>query len=279
MLINCDECGGQVSDKADICPHCGANSEIFLGPRLRCTECGASVRSAHKSCSECGAPRRFFEVLSGASRKPKPEIPSVVEAYVPLDEEKNGANGAFNRGRTTSGLWARYCAKQIDAALFLLPAVLATQVTVMIAVPNMVDYNGEFSGPWQVYGVITLFYVAIIEAISISAFRSTIGKALAGISITAASGGRLNLWRSVARSIRVVIQGLGLGIPLIALITQIVAFQYVQKNGAAGWDKDANASYLSKPIGSLRWFFLIAFSICGLGLMVALSVAGNMSSY
>ena len=41
-LIECDECGNQVSDRAETCPHCGApvsgNSNIVQGRRVRTIE-------------------------------------------------------------------------------------------------------------------------------------------------------------------------------------------------------------------------------------------------
>ena len=47
-LVKCGECGGQVSDKAAACPHCGA-------PVLRCPNCGAHVLDKVAPCPQCGA--------------------------------------------------------------------------------------------------------------------------------------------------------------------------------------------------------------------------------
>lgn len=48
MLIDCSECGKQVSDKASSCPHCGApvesksglNLDLLLGS-VKCPACGS----------------------------------------------------------------------------------------------------------------------------------------------------------------------------------------------------------------------------------------------
>lgn len=32
MLKNCSECGGQVSDTATVCPHCGAPAKEVMSP-------------------------------------------------------------------------------------------------------------------------------------------------------------------------------------------------------------------------------------------------------
>lgn len=51
-LINCDECGNQVSDKASVCPKCGAP----IIQRIICPECKSRVSAKSIVCSECGAP-------------------------------------------------------------------------------------------------------------------------------------------------------------------------------------------------------------------------------
>lgn len=52
MLINCSECGREVSDKAKACPHCGnpINSEIKKNNAL-----------SHMPCPKCGANWHTFD--------------------------------------------------------------------------------------------------------------------------------------------------------------------------------------------------------------------------
>lgn len=49
-LINCKECGGQISDTASFCPHCGApvSKDVF------CPDCGAKVPEGDSFCPQCG---------------------------------------------------------------------------------------------------------------------------------------------------------------------------------------------------------------------------------
>lgn len=49
-LINCKECGGQMSDSASFCPHCGAPvaKDVF------CPECGTKVSADARFCPHCG---------------------------------------------------------------------------------------------------------------------------------------------------------------------------------------------------------------------------------
>lgn len=55
-LIQCKNCGNEVSDRALVCPHCGnhliddENSTIF------CEECGTEIPIGVESCPKCGCP-------------------------------------------------------------------------------------------------------------------------------------------------------------------------------------------------------------------------------
>lgn len=50
-LINCKECGREISDQAISCPHCGAPvvREIF------CQKCGTRIPADTRYCPTCGA--------------------------------------------------------------------------------------------------------------------------------------------------------------------------------------------------------------------------------
>ena len=50
-LIKCSECGKEISDKAKVCPHCGAENDIIY-----CPECGKQLSSKATICPNCGCP-------------------------------------------------------------------------------------------------------------------------------------------------------------------------------------------------------------------------------
>lgn len=62
-LIQCRKCGGEVSDKAKACPHCGelltdGAAENLLEERspIICEECGNKIPEGTKACPKCGCP-------------------------------------------------------------------------------------------------------------------------------------------------------------------------------------------------------------------------------
>ncbi len=50
-LIDCPECGGKVSDKAESCPSCG-----YVISEIKCEECGKMMKKGTKVCPSCGCP-------------------------------------------------------------------------------------------------------------------------------------------------------------------------------------------------------------------------------
>lgn len=57
-IINCPECGKEISDKAEKCIYCGKVFEENIEPIQKqiCTECGAELDNDATICSQCGCP-------------------------------------------------------------------------------------------------------------------------------------------------------------------------------------------------------------------------------
>lgn len=60
-LINCPECGKEISDKAERCPGCGKDLKELLRvnadkPSALCEECGAEISEGSSTCPNCGCP-------------------------------------------------------------------------------------------------------------------------------------------------------------------------------------------------------------------------------
>ena len=59
-LVECPECGNQVSDRAKACPRCGFPIESdFEKASIRyCTSCGSKLNPEALTCEVCGAPAK-----------------------------------------------------------------------------------------------------------------------------------------------------------------------------------------------------------------------------
>ena len=55
-MINCPNCGQDVSEKAKKCIHCGVELIKETQKELKCVECGAILEEKAESCPQCGCP-------------------------------------------------------------------------------------------------------------------------------------------------------------------------------------------------------------------------------
>lgn len=92
-LIQCRECGKEISAAASVCPHCGAPviKEIF------CSKCGKKIPENSEFCPECGCPLR--PATPGNSGKKDRVTTALLGIFL-------GSIGIhyFYLGKTTAGL-------------------------------------------------------------------------------------------------------------------------------------------------------------------------------
>lgn len=55
-LINCENCGKEISDKAKVCPQCGNTICLEVVEKTICEECQAEIPSGSDVCTNCGCP-------------------------------------------------------------------------------------------------------------------------------------------------------------------------------------------------------------------------------
>ena len=53
-LINCKNCGAEISDKAKVCPKCGQSVNVDVTPAPICPECSEKIQEGAKVCPNCG---------------------------------------------------------------------------------------------------------------------------------------------------------------------------------------------------------------------------------
>lgn len=67
-LINCSECGNEISDQASSCPKCGAPVKKSV-QMVYCKRCGNPIPSDARHCSECGFDQVAGTLSSNNSKK------------------------------------------------------------------------------------------------------------------------------------------------------------------------------------------------------------------
>jgi uncharacterized membrane protein YhaH (DUF805 family) len=67
-ITQCSECGGKVSTRATVCPHCGCPVE----PQITCPDCGEEMAASLVACPVCGGPIAVPETPEKPSEPPAP---------------------------------------------------------------------------------------------------------------------------------------------------------------------------------------------------------------
>ena len=113
------------------------------------------------------------------------------------------------------------------------------------------------------------------EALLLSLFGTTPAKWLFGIRVAHPGGNLLSFAAALNRSFLVFVQGVGFGIPFVALFTQLFAYRRLTKTGTTLWDTSATAVVLHKKWGVFRALACTAAVFAVLILISALNAAGK----
>lgn len=124
-------------------------------------------------------------------------------------------------------------------------------------------------------GVVLYLIWLPAETVFLSLFGTTPAKWLFGIRVAHPGGDLLSFSEALNRSFLVFVQGVGLGIPFVALFTQLFAYRRLAKTGTTLWDTSASAVVLHKKWGVFRAIVCTTAVFGVLILISALNAAGN----
>ena len=117
-----------------------------------------------------------------------------------------------------------------------------------------------------------------VEVLFVAVFATTPAKWIFGISVRRADGNNLSLVESFVRSIRVWVQGMGGGLPLVVLITNYFSYRRLVENGSTSWDQSVGVLVVHRRWSVLRWVAVLAtlfMSFLVISIIVVLSRAQN----
>ncbi|MDX8431244.1 MAG: RDD family protein [Candidatus Algichlamydia australiensis] len=147
--------------------------------------------------------------------------------------------------------WIRFWARMLDYSLisyFLFFLSGITQIPFALVAPMYIPFVG------------TLLWV-FIEALFLSTWGRTPGKWLFRICIHMEGGGKPSYRQALARSFGVWWMGLGAALPIISIITMIVANVKLSNLGETSWDRLYNFEVEHKKIGFFRTFIAILYFV------------------
>lgn len=160
--------------------------------------------------------------------------------------------------------WVRYWARTIDIYIF---GVIIGFVIGIVSIFEEVAWQ-LLELPSTVLGVLIICLCPFIEAIFLSNWGATPGKWMMNTKVLNKHGEHLSYTESLIRSFRVVWQGLGLGIPLVSLVTLIISYTNLKSNSITNWDANLETAVIHKKIGVTRILITILVVIVILALVV-----------
>jgi len=133
----------------------------------------------------------------------------------------------------TATPWSRFWARFLDTNIWAIPAAILLYILLPRGVWNFLRLE---SAEYLQY-LASIPFIVLFDAICMSIFGQSPGKAILGIRLTNQDGTRLTFFEVVKRDFSLFLRGFGLGIPIVALITLIWSFVKVNGRDQAGWDR------------------------------------------
>lgn len=169
--------------------------------------------------------------------------------------------------------WRRLFARTVDLgtagfALFLL-VIFAFGATMP---QQAAGFAKAIENPIIASVVLCLIWLPV-ETLLLSLFGATPAKWLFGIKVEHPGGNLLSFAEALKRSFLVFVQGLGGGIPLVALFTQLFAYRRLTRTGTTLWDTSVSAVMLHKKWGVLR---ALSCTVVVLSVLILISVLNTI---
>lgn len=205
-----------------------------------------------------------------------PSVPSPTS--VPTTRTKGPSNPDGVAGGAVAspvaGPWARFWARSLD--MFVSVSLLAF-IGGMV-VPSLAEPGSVLEGQQGdlILGLVLLPVSMVVDAGIYTMFGNTLGKWIAGVKVLSSDGRKLPFKDYLWRNLGVYVQGYGLGLPLVSLVTLIYSWNKASKGEDLGWDRSKNRACFGINNSLIRNFVTAAIWIA---LFVGLNALGTIDQY
>lgn len=207
---------------------------------------------------------------------PPPPLPMMPDASNASEPQALATSAAMTPWLTSPvAPWRRYGARILDTTINGYIGMFAVGMVWYTFAPASADaFFGIFTTPGGVLldVIATLILAGLVGALLIGTTGTTIGKAIFGIKVVHLAEDRpIGIGGALKREASVYVFGLGLGIPIVALVAMIVAFNKLKAEGDTSWDAGAQR-VLYRPGGTLQ----TTLNVFGAVLVVLVLVINRM---
>ncbi|MBK8906921.1 MAG: RDD family protein [Rhodospirillales bacterium] len=170
--------------------------------------------------------------------------------------------------------WRRYGARMLDTSLngsimFLLIAVAFYAIAPASADEFFLFFEAD--GARIVDAVLTAIFASFLNGSLIGVSGFTLGKWIFGVKVTRLDGTKLGIGAGLSRDFTVLLKGLGLGIPVVALFTLWFSYKALSKNKSTSWDQ-GNYIVWHRPSGTSQYVLNVV------GILLTVIVLGGLNA-
>ena len=162
--------------------------------------------------------------------------------------------------------WVRFWARMLDSSTIMLLIGAAMLYFVPLGKYIIAYFGSTF------FSVIKFLFWTFIEALFISRLGWTPGKWLLNIRVLKSDGSKLSYLQALNRTLLVMLLGGGLFIPVITLITNIISYSALKRNGITKWDEKLDVTVTHGKIEPYR-IIMAAVIIVGVPLLHGILIA------
>lgn len=234
---------------------------------------------------------RAYEVLSDSAKREEYDATLIENERNQVDADaapyakkaaanKNNASGA-NGGRTQAASaneknvprpWIRFWARNID---YIVVGAIVSYVIFHFGQGGTISEQTLLwlENPF-VYSMLTIGSWAIVEPIVIAEYGTTIGKSVLRVRLShkqSTARHSMDVWKLYQRSMNVWLRGLGIGLPFVSMITQLVSYRNLKSHGETSWDRDSGYIVTHGKVGYVRGGLVTVFLL----LAIVLSAVVN----
>lgn len=206
------------------------------------------------SASEAKRKQALEALQAAGTATAKPSLPKTLEAKGRAGTKATGKDSSASAAAALECL-RRFIARAIDTlSLGVVGAIVAWHYATRSGIggPEMPGLLTSAPTPLALW-LLAFLVMVPLEALMLAVAGTTPGKALLGLRVVAGDGGRANPLATFRRALDVYLRGLGLGIPVLAFFTMLVAGARRLNHGRTHWDQAAGTAVVAAALSGGRW--------------------------
>lgn len=185
---------------------------------------------------------------------PISQIPGIYSRPAPFFSEEIAQDGPQVRP------WIRFWARSVDGILI---AILVSTPLEFLLPAGM---NSRVAD--RIVGVIAMMVWVPIDAVLLSFFGTTPGKALLRVKVSNKDGSNLSFPQALSRSLGVWLRGQAIGIfPLATVVANVMCYRTLRDTGVTSWDRKGRFLVKHRTVGLFRAFAVILIFVIFIALL------------